>query len=216
MINKISFINMLNDMQEEAVNYLINNKQHIVIVKSTKFTGKTTIVTKLFNTIEAYPVLYHTGCDPQKREIANKEFIDVLTEYADCQLTVILDEYYDDQIIQYILKHKNISCYIFTNDQYLEIENSYSFYLNKLYDNYKKKYFNLFNGFNWKKMNIKEILYYLEDNTEDSLKNYTLKNENLRTASTSTSIYIKNKDYIVLNKIEFGENNAITYYKEKI
>ena len=182
------FLKNLNDFQNKAVSTLLAYKNQLIIVKSQKFTGKTMLASKLFEQAENDVIIYHTGCCPELFKKAKKEFIKVLNKYNEKSITIILDEYYDDEIIDLLTNLNNTTCYLLTNDlslnhrQYMTF-NYYNFYNSFIHNEYGRY------------LNLHEIL--------NKDKDFSKKNENLRHYSKSTTIFVK-------------ENNEIKQYKMEI
>ncbi len=184
-MNKQFLIN-LNDFQNKAVETLLEHKGK-VIVKSQKFTGKTMIASKLFERADSEMVLYHTGCCPELFIKAKEEFLKIIKDNRK-ETTIILDEFYDEEIMNYISDKDNISCYVLTNDLSLNKEGYKSF---NYYNSYKK----FINNEKGEYLNIHQVL------NKDI--NFDKKNEKLRRSSVSTTIFIK-------------ENNSIKEYKMEL
>ncbi len=184
-MNKEKFLFNLNDFQNKAVDEVL--KYNKVIIKSKMFTGKSMICKKLFNKAVNSVVIYHTGCCPELFEKAKKEFYILLKKYRRSKITVILDEFYDKELLEYIGNINNFNCYVVTNDNELLI-NNYSIF--NYYHFYKKFVIDEVG----EELNIHQIM------NEDY--NYSKEKESLRRSSKQTITYIKTDDKIIEDKME--------------
>ena len=112
---------MIEEYQADVINFLLENPNRLILIRGVKFIGKTTIVCKIFDGIKNMPVIYHTGCDPTKRDVANSYFEKTLEQYNNKQCLVILDEFYYQDTCEYLNKHKNFKVLLFVNSYDLTI-----------------------------------------------------------------------------------------------
>lgn len=187
-MDKNDFLMDLDDFQNKAVFELIKYKNKSIFIKSNKYTGKTNIAKKLFNICNDDIVFYHTGCDPKYFNKSVNVFKELLNNHEYKSITIILDEFYNKELLDYLKKLDNLTCYVLTNDisifdkDYLNF-NYYTFY-EKFVTNVYGKY-----------LNIHEIM-----NVDINFGN---KNDHLRRSSTKTITYIKYKNEIKQNLMEF-------------
>ena len=111
-MNKDIFLKHLNSFQDEAIKELKNHNK--VIIKSTKYTGKSVICKKLFNSLNNGVIIYHTGCAPKLFKNAKNRLLELIN--VDKEITLILDEFYDNELLELISNKNNINCYVVTND----------------------------------------------------------------------------------------------------
>ncbi len=182
-MNKKKFIYNLDDFQNTAVKELL--KYDKVIIKSKKFTGKSFICKKLFDSLNDKTVIYHTGCCPKLFNKAKEELMVLLNDLNEA--TIILDEFYDDEILDYLCKKDSYKCYIVTNDYKVKKE---KFDIFNYYMFYKKFVINEVG----KELNIHQVM------NKDI--NYDKKNEYLRRSSKQTIIYIKKDGIVKESKLE--------------
>ena len=184
------FLKQLESFQNSVVDTLLKNKKKLIFVKGHKFTGKTKIVAKLFNIINDELVIYHTGCDPKYYNKGYDRLIRLIEKYNYNSITFILDEFYDEKLLNYITNLKNATCYIFTNDTSIKndkfVDFNYYIFYTKFINNIYKTY-----------LNIHQIL---------QKENYE-KIENLRSSSTKTITNIKYLNKIYKNVMEFNLDN---------
>lgn len=176
-----SFIEDLDDFENVAVNELIKNKNKIVFIKSYKFTGKTTLSKKLYNLIKDGVVIYHSGCDPKYFADSYNDFKSLVEKYEKNYKTIILDEYYNHDLLDYINKLNNIVCYIFTND--LNI-----YYENASYLNYYKFYKKFIENICFEYRNIYQMMF------SDKKILDMLEKSRIRSSITFTKIKYKGKE----------------------
>ena len=181
-----NFVKNLNSFQDTAICELIKHKFNKIFIKSNKFTGKTMLAGKLFKNVIDDVVIYHTGCCPELFNRAKEQFINILNDNISKNITIILDEFYDEEILSSIDK-KNITCYVFTNDISLSKNNYLSF---NYYEYYSKFINNEFGNY----LNIHQVL--------NKNKNYDVENEKLRQSSKNTITYIKKNNEIKEYKLE--------------
>jgi len=180
------FLINLNSFQNTAIKNLLSYKKNKIIICSNKFTGKTMLIKKLFNSSNDEVIIYHTGCCPELFNRAKEELIKIINKYKSKSITFMSDEFYDDELLDFINK-PNISAYIFTNDMSLKksdylIFNYYIFY-NKFIKNEIGEY-----------KNLHQIL--------NKDKDFDIKNERLRHVSKSTITYVNYKNVINEYKME--------------
>lgn len=186
-MNNELFIKKLNNFQNSVLTELLHFKNKLLFVKGSKFTGKTTISKKLFEIIEDEIVLYHTGCNPDHYIEAFNRFKKIIDEYKTKNITMILDEFYDLNMLNYIFKIPNITCYIFTNDKNVNNPNYINYDYYSIYQKFIVKNFN-------KYFDINQILFE---------KGKYFEKEKLRTISIETKTIIKYKGKIFEDKMEF-------------
>ena len=128
-------------------------------------------------------------------------------KYEGKNCLVVMDEYYHNDIVNYLLNHDNFKSILFVNNKELKIDNAVSFYVNEVYEEYKKHFFKD-DKFDWKYKNIREIVFMLDNpqfNNQQFIENQE-KYENLRGVSNVTQTIVKHKGKVDIYKIEFGEN----------
>ena len=207
MINKQDFFQMLSKYENDVANFLLSRHEKFILVKGVKFIGKTSIIYNIFEREFDFSIIYHTGCDPTKRQQANGEFLKILKKYEGKNCLVVMDEYYHNDIVNYLLNHDNFKSILFVNNKELKIDNAVSFYVNEVYEEYKKHFFKD-DKFDWKYKNIREIVFMLDNpqfNNQQFIENQE-KYENLRGVSNVTQTIVKHKGKVDIYKIEFGEN----------
>ena len=194
---------LLDSYEQKVTNFLLKQNYHFVIVKGSKFIGKTTIVNQLLEKENRIPVLLHTGCNPKYIKKADKVFLKVLNKYRSERVLVIMDEYFSKKINKILIKNKNFKTLFFTNNLNFKIKKTVTFYLNEFYlqninDFLKQKDLDC-------NLNINEILYHLKNQNfdADDYAKYKAKLENARISSNSTSIIIKN-DQILRQTMKFN------------
>ena len=190
---KEDFLKMISKYEEDVANFLLNNNNRLILIKGVKFIGKTSIIKKIYEKYLNYPVIYHTGCAPQKRNIANKYFISILNQYKEKKCLVLLDEFYYEQNCQYFIEHENFRCLLFVNSLDLNIKGFKNFYLLDTFEIYKEKFFKQ-NSFNdWEDINIRDLIFLMDNSTFDKkdFEVYTQRLEMLRSYSNVTQTLIK-------------------------
>lgn len=206
MINKKSFLKAIDKYQDEVVEHILTQPTNFILVKGAKFIGKTTTVYKIFEREHDCPIIYHTGCNPKKMDIANKHFLFVLEQFKNTPCIVLLDEYYHPQIVEYLSSNKNFKSILFVNYQDLFIEGSYEFYMNKAFEQCKEKFFKNYNKFEWKQKNIREINYLFEHQKNFNEQDFILtqkNNEIKRQSSSVTQVRVKQDDSVIIYSIDF-------------
>ncbi|MGM9877075.1 MAG: hypothetical protein ACI33S_00345 [Bacilli bacterium] len=183
-MNKMFLIN-LNDFQNKAIEVLLENKNKRIFIKSKKFTGKTMLAKKIFENTNN-TTIYHTGSSPKLFERAKNDFINILNNIKENEITIILDEFYDDEIIN-IVNKKNYTVYILTNDLSLKNKEYMTF-------NYYEFYNRFINNECGKYLNLHEVL------NKDI--NFSKNNEILRKSSKSTITYVKKNNLIKEYRLE--------------
>ena len=187
-MDKNEFLIDLDDFQNKAVSELIKYKNKSIFIKSNKYTGKTNIAKKLFNSCDDEIVFYHTGCDPKYFDKAFDRFKELINKYEYKSITIILDEFYNSELLDYLKEIDNLTCYVLTND----ISISDKDYLNFNYFTFYEKFISNIYG---KYLNIHEVMNKDID--------FGTKNDPLRRSSTKTITNIKYKNEIKQDLMEF-------------
>lgn len=199
------FYDMLNKYQSDVIDFLMKNPNRLIIIRGTKFTGKTTMIYKIFEQESQTPVIYHTGCDPTKRQIAYKYFEKTLNKYSDQNCLVVLDEFYTPDVCEYFRQHPKFKVLLFVNSHELNYTDYKTFNLFDVYEQYKKEFFKDSN-INWQDKNIRELKYTMEhSDIKQSEFEATQNNfEKLRSSSNITQTKVKYLNSITTESITFA------------
>lgn len=198
------FYDMLNKYQSDVIDFLMKNPNRLIIIRGVKFIGKTTMIYKIFEQEYQVPIIYHTGCDPTKRQIAYKYFEKILNKYANQNCLVVLDEFYMPDICEYFRQHPNFKVLLFVNSHELNYTEFKTFNLFDVYEQYKKEFFKDSN-IKWQDKNIRELKYIMEHpNMKQSEFEATQNNfEKLRSSSNNTQTKVKYLNTITTETITF-------------
>lgn len=210
-IRKQQFLNLIERYENDVIDFLLKNTNRLILIRGVKFIGKTTMIYKIFNQINNIPIIYHTGCDPTKRKIANNYFEKKLNEYKDKECLVILDEFYYADNCEYFNKHKNFKVLLFVNTYNLSIPGFKHFNLMDVYEQYKREFFKEEN-INFKNKNIREIIYLFDhqnfvEEDYNVTQNYF---ESLRTQSNQTQTKIKENGILTVETITFSKKIIVS------
>lgn len=208
MKTKQEFFQMLSKYELDVINFLLNNPNRLILIRGDKFIGKTTIIETIFNLTKDIPIIYHTGCDPEKRKIAFRFFKRNLALYEEKKCLVVLDEFYYINACNYFRKHKNFKVLLFVNSDNLTIDGFKHLNLVDVYEDYKKHFFKNHDR-DWKNKNIRELVYMF-DNPNYAIKAFEKKQidlEKLRHLSNFTQTKIKENNKIHIETITFYMEN---------
>lgn len=198
------FYGMLNKYQSDVIDFLMQNSNRLIIIRGVKFIGKTTMVYKIFEQENQTPVIYHTGCDPIKRQIAYKYFEKTLNKYSNQNCLVVLDEFYTHDVCEYFRQHPNFKVLLFVNSHELNYTEYKTFNLFDVYEQYKKEFFKD-KIINWQYKNIRELKYIMQHSDMQQSEFEATQNnfEKLRSSSNITQTKVKYLNTITTETIIF-------------
>ena len=217
MKTKQEFFNMADKYQSDVIKFLLENPNRLILIRGVKFIGKSTIVNKIFDGTNNVTVIYHTGCDPTKRDMAHTYFEKTLNEYKDKKCLVVLDEFYYPETCEYLNKHKNFKVLLFVNTYDLTIPGFKHFNLMDVYEQYKEHFFEG-QDLDYKNKNIRELVYIF-DNPQFDPEDYVAtqnRQEKMRRGSNSTQTKIKENNILKVETITFEQPIKVVKTTEKI
>lgn len=206
-MDKRHFLGMIDDFENQTIKAINDSKEKKVIIKGKKFVGKSVTSEKLFNSLSDDVIMYHSGCDPEADQYIYTDFIRSVSEWSSREksVSVVLDEFYNLEILTYLSKLTNIKCYIFTNDASLRDNNFADFNYYHYYEKYiwstMKSYFN-----SEKVLNVREICFLLENNKKQCgfanshLNDFEAGVEKIRTQTNQSILLIKKDSLCIENK----------------
>lgn len=206
-MNKRHFWKMVDDFENQAIKTINDSKEKKVIIKGKKFLGKSVTSEKLFSSLSDDVIMYHSGCNPEADQYIYSDFIHSVSEWSSREksVSIVLDEFYNLEILTYLSKLTNIKCYIFTNDASLRCSDfadfNYFYYYEKYIWNTMKSYFNY-----ERVLNLREICFLLENNekqyrfAKSPLNDFRAGVEEIRTQPNQSMLIIKKDSLCIENK----------------
>lgn len=205
MIEK--FTDEVNNYQAKLAFKIGKIKKRIIILKAQHFFGKTTILKHVFDLSNYDLTIFHTGCNPKYFDKSRDDFLaemelELMKVKKNDKILILLDEYYDDNIIKYFLSiNYNVKVVIATNSSV--ICHNKDILLIDFANDIRKI---IFKYINKKQYSLIKINLYSALEIIKGEKNYDIMlniKEKMRTSTNKTSIIIKSKNYNILKTIEF-------------